>query len=409
MPAKRLTELSVSTLKPSPRGPVDYYDAVERRLVLRVGKTSKVWRVVFRNSGGKIRSEGIGRWPELDVKNARIKAAALKSAARERIENPPVPPEPSFREIAEGYLQRNVDARGLRSARQIRRYVENVLNLEFGDRPFVSVRRGDIVRLLDRIEDERGAGAADGILAVIRQIAFWHQARDEAYHSPIARGMRRTRPAERRRKRILTDLEIRNMWEACDKLGVFGALTKTLLLTTQRRTKVSTMKWSDIEDGVWTIAVAHREKGTGEKLTLPKLTRDIIEAQPVVDECPYVFPASREGRRDGPGQDFGSFSAFGQNKDALDAIMRETIPNMAPWILHDLRRTGRSLMSRAGVRSEISERVLGHQIIGVEGVYDRHDYIEQRAHALKKLAALVARIINPPANNVVRIERRELA
>ncbi|WP_436434890.1 hypothetical protein, partial [Enterococcus faecium] len=81
---------------------------------------------------------------------------------------------------------------------------------------------------------------------------------------------------------------------------------------------------------------------------------------------------------------------------------------MAPWILHDLRRTGRSLMSRAGVRSEISERVLGHQIIGVEGVYDRHDYIEQRAHALKKLAALVARIINPPANNVVRIERREL-
>lgn len=82
MPAKRLTELSVSTLKPSPRGPVDYYDAVERRLVLRVGKTSKVWRVVFRNSGGKIRSEGIGRWPELDVKNARIKAAALKSAAR---------------------------------------------------------------------------------------------------------------------------------------------------------------------------------------------------------------------------------------------------------------------------------------------------------------------------------------
>jgi hypothetical protein len=60
-------------------------------------------------------------------------------------------------------------------------------------------------------------------------------------------------------------------------------------------------------------------------------------------------------------------------------------------------------MARAGVRPDISERVLGHVIGGVEGVYDRHRYDDEKAEALKALAALVERIINPPADNVVQL------
>jgi integrase len=280
---------------------------------------------------------------------------------------------------------------------------------EFESRTFVSVRRGDIVKLLDKIEDERGPGAADMCLAFIRQLASWHQARDENYHSPIARGMRRTKPAERRRKRILSDLEIRTMWRACDKLSVFGALTKMLLLTAQRRTKVATMRWSDIENAVWTIQTASREKGTGQKLKLPRLALDILDVQPRIVNNEFVFPASREGRRSGPGENFGSYSAFAQGKEALDDLMAKTLPDIPHWQLHDLRRTARSLMSRAGVRSEIAERVLGHAIVGVEGVYDVHDYYEQRGQALKKLASLIDRIVHPPASNVVAIRQRELA
>ena len=50
------------------------------------------------------------------------------------------------------------------------------------------------------------------------------------------------------------------------------------------------------------------------------------------------------------------------------------LPDMPRWVLHDLRRTARSLMARAGVRSDIAERVLGHAIQGVEGTYDRYGY-----------------------------------
>jgi hypothetical protein len=58
-------------------------------------------------------------------------------------------------------------------------------------------------------------------------------------------------------------------------------------------------------------------------------------------------------------------------------------------------------MRRAGVDSEISERVLGHTIAGVEGVYDRHSYRAEKKKALKALASLVERIANPPTGNVV--------
>ena len=57
---------------------------------------------------------------------------------------------------------------------------------------------------------------------------------------------------------------------------------------------------------------------------------------------------------------------------------------MPQWQLHDLRRTARSLMSRAGVRPDIAERVLGHAISGVEGVYDRHPYRDEKADALRR-------------------------
>jgi integrase len=76
------------------------------------------------------------------------------------------------------------------------------------------------------------------------------------------------------------------------------------------------------------------------------------------------------------------------------------------WTFDDLRRTARSLMSRAGVRPDIAERVLGHAIPGVEGVYDRHSYDEEKAQALEALAMLLQRIVAPQGANVVPMHPR---
>jgi integrase len=72
------------------------------------------------------------------------------------------------------------------------------------------------------------------------------------------------------------------------------------------------------------------------------------------------------------------------------------------WTIHDLRRTARSLMSRAGVQSDHAERCLGHVIGGVRGVYDRHAFSREKREAFEALAAQIGRILNP-AGNVVAL------
>jgi integrase len=90
-------------------------------------------------------------------------------------------------------------------------------------------------------------------------------------------------------------------------------------------------------------------------------------------------------------------------KQAKKGAKVEPMPN---WTLHDLRRTAKTLMVRAGVRSDISERVLGHVIAGVEGTYDRHSYADEKRDALEKLAEMVERILNPLPSNVQSLDER---
>ena len=78
---------------------------------------------------------------------------------------------------------------------------------------------------------------------------------------------------------------------------------------------------------------------------------------------------------------------------------------MADWTLHDLRRTARTLMSRAGVNADIAERCLGHVLSGVRGVYDKHQYQTEMAHAYEAVASLIERIVHPPADVVTPMRR----
>jgi integrase len=193
------------------------------------------------------------------------------------------------------------------------------------------------------------------------------------------------------RARILSDDELRAIWRACDDgHPTFGAMVKVLLLTSARREKVSTMKWSDIDDrGVWNIPRVKGEKANAGSLPLPPLALDIIRSRPRIDGNPFVFASTHAHLR--------SFSKLKAELDAKSGVRG--------WRLHDLRRTARSLLSRAGVRPDISERVLGHTLRGVEKIYDRYDFQTERGDALAALAKLVETIINPPATtNVVTLK-----
>ena len=66
---------------------------------------------------------------------------------------------------------------------------------------------------------------------------------------------------------------------------------------------------------------------------------------------------------------------------------------VAPWVLHDLRRTGRSLMSRAKVPFDHAERAMGHAMGGVREIYDRYSYLDEKRSAFEALAAMVSEIL----------------
>ena len=91
-------------------------------------------------------------------------------------------------------------------------------------------------------------------------------------------------------------------------------------------------------------------------------------------------------------------------KRAKKGAKVEPLPN---WTLHDLRRTAKTLMVRAGVRPDISERVLGHVIAGVEGTYDRHSYADEKREALEKLATIIERVLTPTSNITALKDRKD--
>jgi integrase len=397
------TEAGVKRLKLPAEGQRDYFEKLKRgrTLALRLSYGgTKAWRVIT-YTDGKPQAKTLGRYPELGVAAARRAAESFDPRAASASAE-----AGSFKEVAERWLRHYVDQHALRSKDEIVRQLNYYVYPRWARTPFFDIRRKTVNELLDKIVEKHGASQADGVLATLRSMMNWYATRDEDYVSPIVKGMRRDRrrPAERQRSRILSDDEIRSLWKAADDSGMFGGIVRLLLLTGQRREKVATMKREDVVDGVWTIATEAREKGNAGALRLPQVALDIIEAQPIIDDNPHVFAGSLRGRRHkSAGSGPPSFNSWSQRKAELDAKLPR---NMPAWTLHDLRRTARSLLARAGVADNVAERVLGHAIAGVQGVYNRFDYMMEKQDALDRLAKLIDTIVNPPdRTNVVSFVR----
>jgi integrase len=259
-----------------------------------------------------------------------------------------------------------------------------------GGRPIGEIKRGEIVKLLDKVEIERGGRMADEVLSTLRIVFTWHAVRDESFRSPLVRGMTRTKPKERMRSRTLSDDELRRVWIACDGMGAFGAFVQFMVLTCTRRNEAARMTWDEITGGDWLIA-EHRYKSKRPHLIpLSKAAQALLAQLPEIAGCPYVF--TNDGRR--------AVNNFGLAKAKLD---RES--GVTGWRLHDLRRVCRSLLSRIGVPNDIAEMCLGHALPVLRKTYDMHDHYREKQHAFEALATQIAHVVNPPEGNVVTMRR----
>jgi hypothetical protein len=76
---------------------------------------------------------------------------------------------------------------------------------------------------------------------------------------------------------------------------------------------------------------------------------------------------------------------------------------LQPWKNHDIRRTVRSHLSRLKVAEEVREAVLAHVRPGIKGVYDLHDYLDEKREALSLWATRLKSIVEPPPSNVIAL------
>jgi integrase len=288
----------------------------------------------------------------------------------------------TFAAIAAEYFRR--EGGRLRSIKRRQQTIDRLVVPVIGNRPIGAIKRSEIVRLLDQVEENNGPSMADDVLAFVRKIMNWHATRSDEFRSPVVRGMSRTKPQERARTRILSDDELRLVLRtAASQSGAFPALIQFLLFTAARRDEARNMTWAELKGTDWTLPAARNKTKVDLIRPLSDAAQNILRQIPRIDGGTFVF--SNTGRR--------PFSGLSRAKKKFDKLA-----NVYGWTLHDLRRTARSLMSRAGVNSDHAERCLGHVIGGVRGVYDRHAYHAEKRDAYAALAGLVHRAINPIDN-----------
>jgi integrase len=305
--------------------------------------------------------------------------------------------------VAKEYLKR--DGAKLRSKGERERILKKYLYPTLGARPLDSIKRSEIIKLLDRIADDHGPVMADHALALLRRVMSWHAVRDDDFKSPIIKGMARTSIKERARSRTLDDDELRAIWAAAELLATpYARLLQFILMTATRLREAAHMKRPEINVGgrEWTIPAARHKSKKDFLCPLSTAAQDVLAKTPNVGRKGWVFTNDGEHA-------VGGFSKFkrGFDKLALAELQKHNKRADVPrWTTHDLRRTSRSLMSRAGVPPRHAEMALGHVVPGVEGTYDRHSYADEKRAAFEALAAMVARILNPQVNVVALREAR---
>jgi integrase len=382
MPKRQLTDRFCAGAKPRESEiQTDYFDEQVSGLALRVSEGRKSWTLHY-SLGGKRHRLTFGAYPAISLASARTRADEARTAIASGHDPQAIAAE-TLRAVCELYQAR--DGAKLRTAKWRQGVLERHIYPALGARPIAEIKRSEIVRLLDAVEEGSGPAMANYTLAILGKVMNWHATRSDDFVSPVVRGMARTSRSEMARDRVLTDDELRKVWTA--DCGVFGTYVRFLLLTAARRSEVAEMRWAEVQGGDWLLPAARNKTGVDLVRPLSRAAREILKALPKVGE--FVWGTK-------------PIASFAYLKATFDEAS-----GVRGWRLHDLRRTARSLMSRAGVPTDHAERCLGHVIGGVRGVYDRHEFNREKAQAFEALAALIERIVSGTEAGVVQLRGRK--
>jgi integrase len=385
MPRMKLTKSAIDAL-PTPSKEVVYWDRACPGFGVKVTpKGRKVFIVLYRAAGSRLRKYTIGPYGRVTLHQAR--AVALKIfAARTEGRDPVAEKQQTRRRLVEDRLDDLIElfisehVSKTRSAGEISRLLRREVLPKLGRRSVHEISKREVIELVQEVSARGAPSAANKLLKVLKTFFGWCMGRAILESSPA-----QALPApakETARDRVLSDSELASVIAAARQIGgPYGAIVELLALTGQRREEVAQLTWDefDLASHAWTIPASRTKNAKPHIVHLSKATITVLVRMPKLGKFVFSFTGAKP---------FQNFSAAKRDLDRFSGV--------SDWRLHDLRRTCVSGMARLGVPPYVADKVLNHQsgtISGVAAVYQRHEFLVERKDALERWGAHVATLL----------------
>lgn len=372
MSKHKMTDRWVQSFASAPGRRAEVGDLLCPGLYLRCSaRGGKSWSLLVRVQG-KIRRVTLGRYPVLTLAGAREDALRLmrEAAAGVGIGAPEPEPGQTLGDVLDAYV-----AHIAKNARSWKLIAANLRRPEMGDlraRDVGAVAKRELVEVIDGIAGGGTPHAASSLLRHLKMAFNYAVERDMMPANPLDK----VRPPIRttQRDRVLTDPELASVWHAAANLPQpWTAMYRMLMLTGQRRSEVSNMRWEEVSGDVWIIPRERVKKDRPHMVPLSPAARALLDDLPM--------PASGKGFVFSTDGGASASSNFHKSKTKLDEAS-----GVADYVIHDIRRTVRSGLAALGVSRDVARAVVNHADGKVDAIYNRYDYAAEKREALETWA-----------------------
>jgi integrase len=393
--ATKLTKTAVAALVTDKPDQV-FWDSDVPGFGVRLRNGKKSWVIQYRINGQQ-RRESLGDIRKVVLDDAR--AIARKRFAMVELGEDPAANRIAAKAAADHIIVKltvsDLTDRYLASRRDIvtsatfidmTRYFESHWK-PLRERPADAVGLADVAACLQDIIVKNGRVAAARARAYLKAAYAWGMGEGLVGSNPVIASNVPDKDIPSR-DRILSDSELRTVWNACDGDSNFDKIVRLLILLGCRRQEVGSLKWSelDFEAGTVIISGARTKSGNTLELALPDMALEILRSVPRRDDGDFVFGTVG----------FVSWSM------AVSMLRKRITEPMAPWVLHDLRRSFRSGLGRIGILPHLAERLVGHSVGSTnEKIYDRYTYRAEMRNALLRWADHVRATVEGRGGKVI--------
>lgn len=408
MPKKTtFTERWLQALKPKEK---DYTHSEGHGFTIRVLPSGVKTFWFYYSLSGSRRKLNLGSYPDVSLATARDEHAKARLLVRQGIdpsEPLPIPiPEPealTIEALADLWLKWSKENHVPKWANTLKLALEKDILPIYGARLASEIRRKDALAILEA-KALIAPGQARNLHKALR--SMWEHGKDRELveYNPFAEiKVSKSIPTMKqgKRKRHLSDIEIKIAWKAIDEGGGSDSTRraqKLILVTGQRPSEVTGMHSREIQLGIgktrcqscrmcgwWTIPEERRpgNKGGEHHVYLSSLAMELIGGTEG-----YICPG------DDPSLPITENAVAYHVRREVKSTGKKSYYGLPRWTPHDLRRTASTGMARIGALPPEVDMVTGHALPGVSGIYNLHQYDREKQIWLTKWAEHLVELLD---------------